>query len=329
MTKRDSPGTRPADRRVAIVALVRAMGLDEADIAERLKAADLDDDDRARLRSLQAILDAHADEEAARFIQYLWGGGGPAPPGSDAVLDEVKALKRQHIVAMGQGTYGMDYALQRIELSYLYGALGFEVKWVLGAYHRLLRTIAAALADEHRDDPGEAFRTNLSLQKLASFDIALIVDTLVVQRERTIQVQQEAIRELSTPVLQVRPGLLVMPVIGVLDTQRAFQLTEQLLRSIRSNRARVVVLDITGVAGLDSKVANHLVQTVEAARLMGAVTIVSGVSPEVAQAIVTIGVELGRVNTVGDLQRGLEESERLLGYKIVMLDDDARRAQRV
>ena len=142
--------------------------------------------------------------------------------------------------------------------------------------------------------------------------------SFVQERERVIREQQEAIRELSTPVLQVRERLLILPMIGVIDPQRARQLTEQLLRGIRTNRARVVVIDITGVAAMDSKVANHLVQTVEASRLLGATVIVTGMSPEIAQTLVTIGVHLGKMNTVGDLQGGIEEAERLLGYKVVM-----------
>jgi rsbT co-antagonist protein RsbR len=145
----------------------------------------------------------------------------------------------------------------------------------------------------------------------------------VQERERVIRQQQEAIRELSTPVLQVRERLLILPIIGVIDAQRARQLTEQLLRGIRTNRAKVVVIDITGVAAMDATVANHLVQTVEASRLLGATVIVTGLSPEIAQTIVTIGVDLGKMNTVGDLQGGIEQAERLLGYKVVPVADTA------
>jgi anti-anti-sigma regulatory factor len=108
--------------------------------------------------------------------------------------------------------------------------------------------------------------------------------------------------------------LLILPIIGVIDPQRARQLTEQLLRGIRSNRAKVVVVDITGVPSVDATVANHLVQAVDASRLMGANVIVTGLSAEIAQTLVTIGVDLGKINAVGDLQGGIEEAERLLGY---------------
>ena len=122
-------------------------------------------------------------------------------------------------------------------------------------------------------------------------------------------------RELSTPVLQLRDRLLILPIIGVLDSARARQLTEQLLGAIRDNRATVVVIDITGVATIDRTVANHLVQTVEASRLMGARTILTGLSSEIAQTLVDLDVDLGMMQTVGDLQGGLEEAERLAGYR--------------
>jgi rsbT co-antagonist protein RsbR len=108
----------------------------------------------------------------------------------------------------------------------------------------------------------------------------------------------------------------VLPIIGVLDNQRAYQLTEQLLTGIRTHRAKVVVIDITGVPDVDEPVANHLVQTVDASRLMGASVILTGVSPEIAQTLVTIGVDLAKLHTIGDLQGGVEEAERLLGLNL-------------
>ena len=96
---------------------------------------------------------------------------------------------------------------------------------------------------------------------------------------------------------------------------RARQLTEQLLAAIKSHRARVVVIDITGVATIDLTVANHLVQTVEASRLMGASAIITGMSARIAHTLTDLGVDLSMMRTVGDLQGGLEEAERLIGYR--------------
>ena len=96
-------------------------------------------------------------------------------------------------------------------------------------------------------------------------------------------------------------------------------MTDNLLHAIRASRAKVVVIDVTGVATVDSKVANHLIETVAAAKLMGASVIVTGLSVGVALSLVDLGVDLGKIRTVGDLQGGLEEAERLIGYRFDQL----------
>jgi rsbT co-antagonist protein RsbR len=195
---------------------------------------------------------------------------------------------------------------------------GVETHEVLGIVLLLRDVLARSLFKKYQAD-FELLNQVLDAYEPAANRIANTVGVSFVQeRERVIRQQQEAIRELSTPVLQVRERLLILPIIGVIDAQRARQLTEQLLRGIRQNRAKVVVVDITGVPTIDSTVANHLVQTVEASRLMGAGVIITGLSSEIAQTLVTIGVDLSKMNAVGDLQGGIEEAERLLGYKVIM-----------
>jgi rsbT co-antagonist protein RsbR len=192
---------------------------------------------------------------------------------------------------------------------------GVETDEVLGIVLLLRDALARSLFARYQEDM-DLLNRILDAYEPAANRIAVTVGVSFVQeRERVISEQQEAIRELSTPVLQVRDRLLILPIIGVLDTARARQLTEQLLGAIRDNRATVVVIDITGVATIDETVANHLVQTVEASRLMGASTILTGLSPDIAQTLVDLGVDLGMMKTVGDLQGGLEEAERLAGYR--------------
>jgi rsbT co-antagonist protein RsbR len=195
---------------------------------------------------------------------------------------------------------------------------GVETHEVVGIVLLLRDVLARSLFKKYQGD-FELLNLVLNAYEPAANRIANTVAVSFVQeRERVIRQQQEAIRELSTPVLQVRERLLILPIIGVIDAQRAKQLTEQLLRGIRSNRAKVVVVDITGVPTIDSTVANHLVQTVEASRLMGASVIITGLSSEIAQTLVTIGVDLSKMNAVGDLQGGIEEAERHLGYKVMV-----------
>jgi anti-anti-sigma factor len=142
--------------------------------------------------------------------------------------------------------------------------------------------------------------------------MAVFGQAFVDTSEQVIARQQRAIRQLSTPVLQLRDGLLLLPIVGALDTERLRQLRGDLLEAIRRRRARVVVLDVTGVPEIDSVAANQLIGTVAAARMMGAAVIVSGLSAEIAQTLVTAGIDLSQVDSVGDLQSGIERAERML-----------------
>jgi len=271
----------------------------------------------SRLRELVAHLRqqrAHLREEWARLITEAKLLTAMT---NEEVFAEATSVYDNYVEALETGTYEALQAYAR-NLSERIIPRGVETHEVVGIVLLLRDVLARSLFAKYRDDFNKLNRI-LDAYEPAANRIAITVAVGFVQeRERIIREQQEAIRELSTPVLQVRERLLILPIIGVIDPQRARQLTEQLLRGIRTNRAKVVVLDITGVPYIDSAVANHLVQTVEAARLLGAIVIVTGLSPEIAQTLVNIGVDLGKMNTVGDLQGGIEEAERLLGYRVVL-----------
>ncbi len=240
----------------------------------------------------------------------------------EEVFAEATSVYDNYVEALETGTFEALQAYAR-NLSERIIPRGVETHEVIGIVLLLRDVLARSLFAKYQGDFTKLNRI-LDAYEPAANRIANTVSVGFVQeRERIIREQQEAIRELSTPVLQVRERLLILPIIGVIDPQRARQLTEQLLRGIRTNRAKVVVIDITGVAAMDATVANHLVQTVEASRLLGATVIVTGLSPEIAQTLVTIGVDLGKMTTVGDLQGGIEEAERLLGYKVMQFSSDA------
>jgi rsbT co-antagonist protein RsbR len=236
----------------------------------------------------------------------------------EEIFAEATSVYDSYVEALQTGTFEALQTYAR-NLSERIIPRGVETHEVIGIVLLLRDVLARSLFAKYQTD-FEMLNRILDAYEPAANRIANTVAVGFVQeRERVIRQQQEAIRELSTPVLQVRERLLILPIIGVIDPHRARQLTEQLLRGIRTNRAKVVVIDITGVAAMDATVANHLVQTVEASRLLGASSIVTGLSPEIAQTLVNIGVDLGKMNTVGDLQGGIEQAERLLGYKVVQL----------
>jgi rsbT co-antagonist protein RsbR len=234
----------------------------------------------------------------------------------EEIFAEATSVYDNYVEALETGTFEALQAYAR-NLSERIIPRGVETHEVVGIVLLLRDVLARSLFAKYQADFTKLDRILDAYEPAANRIANTVAVGFVQERERVIRQQQEAIRELSTPVLQVRERLLILPIIGVIDPQRARQLTEQLLRGIRSNRAKVVVIDITGVAAMDATVANHLVQTVEASRLLGATVIVTGLSPEIAQTLVKIGVDLGKMNTVGDLQGGIEQAEHLLGYKVV------------
>jgi anti-anti-sigma regulatory factor len=137
------------------------------------------------------------------------------------------------------------------------------------------------------------------------------------KRLETIQKQQEAINELSTPVIKVWENLLVLPIIGTLDSQRTQRMMESLLQQIVATGSKIAILDITGVPVVDTMVANHLIKTITAAGLMGAECILSGISPSIAQTIVHLGIDLSGVKTKSTMMEAMRYAIRANGQRIV------------
>lgn len=304
-------------RRRGELPLLEELEISEREISRRKEFLKFQDDDIATVLGLNALAQKYADPVIEDLYKHFFAFEETRSFFQDpATLERVKTLQREYFLKLTEGEYGQEYVRNRLNIGAVHARINLDVKWYLGAYNFYIRAVADRLREAFPGDIDKVRSGFFSLMKLMFLDIGFAIDTYVYQRERTIRQQQESIRELSTPVLQVRDRLLVLPIIGVIDTQRAQQMTESLLSSIRENRAKVVVMDITGVAAVDTKVANHLIQTVAAARLMGATVIVTGLSADVAQTLVTLGIDLGDLNTVGDLQGGIEEAERMLGYRV-------------
>jgi rsbT co-antagonist protein RsbR len=277
------------------------------------------DGERSLLPELVEYLRQHRTQLRKEWVRRITDAELLRVMTPEEIFSEVTAVYDNYVDTLKTGSVQtlQDYAR---DLSERIIPRGVETHEVLGIVLLLRDVLARSLFEKYQHD-SDLLNRILDAYEPAANRIAVTVGvSFVEERERVIREQQEAIRELSTPVLQVRDRLLILPIIGVLDSQRARQLMEQLLAAIQTNRATVVVIDITGVATIDIDVANHLVQTVEASRLMGASAIITGLSSKIAQTLVDLGVDLGMMKTVGDLQGGLEEAERLIGVKAKMRD---------
>jgi len=198
-----------------------------------------------------------------------------------------------------------------------YAKMGVSfIAWfdVIAIYRELLRRRLLVLAKESMT---RATDVGNGMNRFLDIAMGHLGEAYLAAKEQIIAQQAEAIRELSLPVLQVRERLLIVPLVGLIDSTRARQLIETLLAAIRDKRARGVVIDVTGVPIVDTAVANHLVQACEAAQLMGATIVITGISPEMAQTLVTLGARLPSAETLVDLQEGIDHIERALGYRDV------------
>jgi rsbT co-antagonist protein RsbR len=134
----------------------------------------------------------------------------------------------------------------------------------------------------------------------------------------TIEMQQAAIRELSTPIIEVWTGVLCLPVVGVVDSQRSAEMTETLLEMIVAKQARTAIVDITGIDVMDTKTADHFIKMARAVRLLGAECVISGINPGIAQTLTHIGVDLTGVRTMRNLRDALQfhlrETEQLASH---------------
>lgn len=174
------------------------------------------------------------------------------------------------------------------------------------------------VVEAYQDDTQRALTAVLALSRMHSAVASLAGEVYAARRAEEVQEEQRRIiRELSTPVIEVWDGVLAMPLVGMVDSARAKQMMEQLLNRIVERQSRIVILDVTGVPSIDSGVADHLIRTTRAARLVGARSILAGISPQVAVTLVRMGISFGDLETVSDLRSALALALEMLGYKVV------------
>ena len=148
------------------------------------------------------------------------------------------------------------------------------------------------------------------------FDEALAIDTYIAANLETIGRHQAAVRELSTPVIRVQDGILLLPLVGTIDSHRAQQVMENVLLRITEDQAKCIIIDIAGVPVVDTKVADSLVKTTAAARLLGSQTILTGISAQVARTIIQLGVDISTMHTLSRLSDGIELALSIMGKTI-------------
>jgi len=194
-----------------------------------------------------------------------------------------------------------------------------QTMWAIQDEHQAAQSAVIAAFPEAR----EALETAMDLERLTVSRTQAVMQRMTEQM--TVQIQETAadkqalraaVQELSTPIIPLYSGILVLPLVGRIDGGRAQDVTEQLLDAIAREQADLVLLDVTGLSMVDTNVANHLMQTARAASLLGSQVILVGISSEIAQTLVHLNVDLGNLITLSDLQSGVEYALGQLGLAI-------------
>ena len=180
-----------------------------------------------------------------------------------------------------------------------------------------------ALNDEVKD-PATLYDESLKISNKIDILTIASFETFIKGREEVILRQTDEIAEISTPVIQVWEGILALPIIGTLDSARTQVVMESLLSKVVATGSEITILDISGVPAVDSLVAQHLIKTVSATRLMGAECIISGIRPEIAQTIVHLGIDLSGIITKATLASALKYAFGVLRIEVKKMNKEVR-----
>jgi len=214
----------------------------------------------------------------------------------DAEVDQHYVASRVHV--------GKIHARIKLGISIYCASMNFCSLWIRERLHE------AGFSNQ------EEYSVSLGLERLCRLDVSLAVDAIAKEHARIIEEQGHALLELSTPTLQLWDEIVLLPLIGVIDSQRTAHIMEGLLNAIVDTSSTIAIVDVTGVPVIDTYVARHLIQTTQAARMLGAEVIFTGFSPVVAQTLTRLGVDLTTRHTAGSLRAGLRKAFVMTNHRI-------------
>lgn len=284
------------------------------DPAELLRHYQLAEDDLARIREAGALILPRLQEFIDRFYAWL-----PAIPeyaeffSDPEVLERVKRHHERHWQFFFRGVVDEEYVQHCVEVGATHARIGLPLGAYVPAASHAVSLMAEMIGEAAPDGAADLIR---SVTKAAHLDLGLIVSAYTRVIDEAADERSRLLAEMSTPVSQVWDRILMLPVVGVLDSKRAQDIMAATLARIAEVQAREFILDITGVAVVDTAVANHLIKITQATKLMGCESTISGISPAIAQTIVDLGIDVGGVRTTATMRAALAGAFERLGLTV-------------
>ena len=252
------------------------------------------------------------NESMAEF--YIWMSTTPWYHqyfSDENVLRHVQDKQLQHWERAFGGTIDDDYVFSRRAIGEAHARIGLPLTAYFAGSHMFQRIFTQRLRDNSASQ--ELLQ---AFSAIVAFDTAIVVDTYNEIVESMLTEQADSMMAMSTPVAEIWDGVLFLPIVGLIDSHRAREIMNSTLAKISETQARVFVLDISGVAVVDTAVANNLFRVTKATRLMGCESIISGLSPSIAQTIVDLGIEVGRLRTTSTMRDAIALAFQRVGIEI-------------
>ena len=285
----------------------------QTNISEILNKFDLQEADFQRIRAVAPLLKDQLDSFIDDF--YTWMQKHPEYQvffGSNpARLERVKQLQRANWVNFLDAHVDQSWVDARRHV----GAVHAHIELPNDIYFAGMSVSSNLMADRLRNSSHvkNLNETLASLSKLMFLDAYVVIEEIARINREKISANAKTLMEMSTPVTPIWEGILLLPLLGLLDSQRTQDVMNKTLSKISESRAKVLVMDISGVSTMDTAVANQLLKITKATQLMGCETLLSGLSPAIARTLVELGVNIGEVRTTATLRDSFELALRAIG----------------
>lgn len=291
------------------------MAITAEELLQIQNAYQVTSEDLERIRQVGLKLIPQIPQFVEKFYEWLRN----LPEYKDHFSDPARLARVQRMTAeywrdFFNAEYNESYVAKRRKV----GEAHVQIRLSLPAYFAAMNaamTLWAELIQKVMEGPA-AVQTIVSVNRLAMLDTAQVVSTFSDISNKKMADQHRAIMEMSTPVTTIWEGILLLPVVGIIDSNRAQDIMNGMLTRIGETQARVFILDISGVGIVDTAVANHLIKMTKATRLMGCTCSISGISPAIAQTMVELGVEVGDILTHANLRAALQAAFKYLGIHL-------------
>ena len=232
------------------------------------------------------------------------------------IVERVKSLQTDYWRIFFEAEINETYVAQRRRIGEAHARIGLPLPSYFAAVN-MFQELFNRILETEKLKADQKVATAESFGKLLHLDTAIVVETYNRIIEDTLTAHAKSLMEMSTPVTQIWNGILLLPIVGIIDSKRAGDIMNGTLEKIAESQARIFILDISGVGVVDTAVANHLIKITQATRLMGCDCTISGVSPSIAQTIVDLGIDVGKVKTTATMKDALADGFSRLGMEIV------------